>query len=298
MRYDDLAINSLVDTAYENMMSVGYTILPKLIQTEVISQLNETFDPIFETTPFCVGGFYGERTKRFGSLLRRSITTADLIQHPVIIGLAQKILGQWCDNIQLNLGQAIEIHSGALQQFPHRDQDMWRTTPGQEYLINVMWPLSPFHAANGATLIWPHSHGKYAAEGATLCEPIVAECNPTDAIVFLGSTLHGGGSNITASPRRGIIISYCLGWLKPYENQWLVYPPEIARNFPHQLAQLVGYRQHRPNLGNVEGRCPSTLLWQQENDNLAATDALRPDQEMAVADFISSQHAAEKHSIA
>ena len=84
-------------------------------------------------------------------------------------------------------------------------------------------------------------------------------------------------------------MSYCLGWLKPYENQWLAYPPEVARGFPPELAALVGYRQHRPNLGNYEGQCPSVLLQRHVPERLAATDALRPDQEALVADYVRGQ---------
>src|SRR3546814_17852477 len=72
--------------------------------------------------------------------------------------------------------------------------------------------------------------------------------------------------------RRGIIVSYCLCWRKPYEPQWLVYPPETARHFDPDLAALVGYAQHRPNLGNVEGRCPSFLLAGDRPEHVAAVD--------------------------
>jgi hypothetical protein len=92
--------------------------------------------------------------------------------------------------------------------------------------------------------------------------------------------------------RRGIIISYCLGWLRSFENQYLVYPPEVARHFDPQLAALVGYAQHRPNLGNVEGQCPSLLLHGSPADLLAATDALRPDQAEALECYVAEQAAA------
>src|SRR3546814_15411267 len=96
--------------------------------------------------------------------------------------------------------------------------------------------------------------------------------------LFRVSTLNGAGGNEAATIRRGMIVSYCLGWLKPYENQWLAYPPPIARRFAPELAALVGYRQHRPNLGNYEGRCPSILLNDEERRGpLGAIDALRPD---------------------
>src|SRR3546814_15680720 len=51
--------------------------------------------------------------------------------------------------------------------------------------------------------------------------------------------------------------------------------------FPPTLAALVGYAQHRPNLGNVEGHCPSILLADQVPEHLSAIDALRPDQAQA-----------------
>ena len=97
------------------------------------------------------------------------------------------------------------------------------------------------------------------------------------------------GGNSSSEVRRGAIVSYCLGWLKPYENQWLAYPPSIARNFDPELAALVGYAQHRPNLGNFEGQCPSLLLNDEIPDRIGAVDALRPDQAEQVAEFVRAQ---------
>src|SRR3546814_6697504 len=86
-----------------------------------------------------------------------------------------------------------------------------------------------------------------------------------------------------------MIVSYCLGWRKPYENQWLAYPPPVARRFEPELAALVGYRQHRPNLGNYEGRCPSILLDDKRRGPLGAIDAMRPDQIELVEAFVEGQ---------
>ena len=95
--------------------------------------------------------------------------------------------------------------------------------------------------------------------------------------------MHSGGANSSAAPRRGLVVSYCLGWLKPWENQWLAYPPEVASRFSPELAGLVGYRQHRPSLGNHEGRCPSALLGNASAARQDWTDTLLPDQS-ALAD--------------
>ena len=266
----------------EALLTEGFCVVPNLVSPSDVHLLAADLAPHFEATPFCEGAFYGARTKRFGSLLKRSIHAATFIQHPQIIEMAQTVLGPWCDTIQLNLAQALELHPGALPQFPHRDQDMWGGQTGEtEYLINVMWPFTEYRANNGTTLIWPHSHAGNALNPEPPEEPIAVECSPGSAIVFLGSTLHGAGGNQSSEVRRGMIVSYCLGWL--------VYPPEIARTFAPSLAALVGYQQHRPNLGNYEGRCPSILLGEERPDHLGAIDALRPDQMAALEEFLEGQ---------
>jgi len=223
-------------------------------------------------------------------LLARASLARRFVQHDLALALSRAVLAPWCDTIQLNLTQAIALHPGALPQLPHRDQDMWRGQIGEtEYLVNVMWPFTPYRRDNGATLLWSCSHGREALEPAPRGDPIVAELEPGDALLFLGSTLHGAGGNRSAEVRRGMIVSYCLGWLKPYENQWLAYPPSIARTFPPDLQRLVGYQQHRPNLGNYEGRCPSILLEDGAPRPLGAVDALRADQEALVEAFVASQ---------
>lgn len=276
-----------------NLMEDGFCILPGAVPTELMAALETDLAPRFAITPYCEGGFYGERTKRFGRLLVRSGHVANLVMHSAILALIERALAPWCDRIQLNLTQAVELHPGALPQFPHRDQDMWAGDIGvREYLVNVMWPLTSFTEENGATLIWPGSHGKRALTDAGEGPMIVAEAEPGDAIVFLGSTLHGAGGNRSVGVRRGIIVSYSLGWLKPYENQWLAYPPHVAREFPRELSELVGYAQHRPNLGNFEGQCPSVLFHGDADAAIAAIDALRPGQAVMLAEHVAAQREA------
>ncbi len=54
---------------------------------------------------------------------------------------------------------------GAPPQLPHRDQDMWRGAIGEmEYLVNVMWPFTRYTRENGATVVWPDSHGRRALD--------------------------------------------------------------------------------------------------------------------------------------
>ncbi len=237
----------------ERLRDDGYCIIPGLVPRECIADLDADLAPAFAAAPMGHGDFYGYRTQRFGSLLRRSSRAADIAMQPLVLQLAREFLGPACERIQLNVAQAIAIHPGEIEQFPHCDHDMWPGSKACEYLLNVIWPLTPFTRSNGATRIYPGSHKAEVDALEQLGESVAAEAGPGDAICFLGSTVHGAGANRSRHVRRGIVIGYSLGWLKPYENNWLAYPPEVARGFSPELADLVGYSQHRPNLGNFEG---------------------------------------------
>jgi ectoine hydroxylase-related dioxygenase (phytanoyl-CoA dioxygenase family) len=280
------SVQDEAETAVTRLRAAGYCILDRLLPTELIAALRDDLSERFEKTPFCQGDFYGQSTKRFGSLLIRSPHTSSLVQHPLVLDIAQRILGSYCDRFQLNLTQAVEIHPGAPAQPQHRDQDMWGGAKGEiEYLLNVIWPLTPFTARNGATIVWPHSHRCQQDYMLATNDAIAAEMDPGAALFFLGSTLHAGGANNAHLPRSGVIVSYSLGWLKPFESQFLVYPPDVARHFTPELAALVGYAIHRPNLSNYEGQCPSVLLKGTQTEFLPARDALRPEHNAFIAEL-------------
>jgi ectoine hydroxylase-related dioxygenase (phytanoyl-CoA dioxygenase family) len=276
----------------EALRDDGYCVVRDLLPAGQIEALAAELSPLFARTPFAQGLFSGVRTKRFHGLLKRSRGTAALVTHPGVLEVAEEVLLPFCDMLQLNLTQAIELHPGAPAQVPHRDQDMWAGEKGRtEYLLNVMWPLTPFTSENGGTVVWPESHLCQDERSLPETDAVCPELEPGDALMFLGSTLHGGGANRTLVPRRGIIVSYCLGWLKPYENMWLTYPPEVARAFPPELRDLIGYRRHRPNLGNYDGQCPSVLFDDDLPDLLGAIDALAPDQQRRLEAFVGRKTA-------
>jgi ectoine hydroxylase-related dioxygenase (phytanoyl-CoA dioxygenase family) len=283
---------SELDPLVSRLQRDGFLILPNAIEASLLDTLYDDLKPEFAAAHYGTGPFYGETTKRFGRLFARSRHAEVFARHPLILPIVEQILTPWCETIQINLTQAIEIFPGAPPQFPHRDQDMWRADKGrQEYMVNVMWALDDFTAENGATRLWPGSN--HAAPDSMLPEEqaIKAVMPRGSAAIFLGSTQHAGGANMSGQSRRGMIISYCQAWLKPWENQWLAYPPEIARTFSPELAALIGYRQLAPTLGNFEGQCPSVLLREDAPRHLSFTDLLTDEQQQHVRDY-QAGHAA------
>src|SRR5262249_15453065 len=144
------------------------------------------------------------------------------------------------------------------------------------WLLNVMWPVSAFTEENGSTRLWPGSHRTVVDRNIDPSACVQEEMSPGSALVFMGSLTHSAGENRTTPPRTGIIISYCLGWLRQYENQYLAYTPVVARTFPPELQRLIGYQMHRPNLGGHEGQDPSFALNSADSAQRPFTDALTP----------------------
>ena len=64
-----------------------------------------------------------------------------------------------------------------------------------------------------------------------------------------GSVLHSGGANKANDSRLGLNITYCLGWLRQEENQYLSCPPHIAKDLAPELQELLGYTQGNYALG-------------------------------------------------
>jgi hypothetical protein len=65
------------------------------------------------------------------------------------------------------------------------------------------------------------------------------------AVVYLGSAIHAGGRNSTAdSWRRGMHMSFVVGWLRTEDNNYLGTPPDVARTLPRRSQELLGYAAH------------------------------------------------------
>ena len=80
----------------------GYYIVRGALPISAVHALDRHLAPVFEATPFCEGGFYGERTKRFGRLLARAPDMERFVRNHGILAMATDVLAPWSDTIQLN----------------------------------------------------------------------------------------------------------------------------------------------------------------------------------------------------
>jgi ectoine hydroxylase-related dioxygenase (phytanoyl-CoA dioxygenase family) len=266
------------DDAAEIIDRDGAVIIEGLLDEPQYRDLRGELDPEFAQADFCQGLFYGEKTKRIHSLVRKSKTTRHLIMMPRVVEIMNRILGPNCDQIQLNLTQGIQIWPGEKAQVIHRDDSMFPIKHKPfEFMVNAMWAYSAFTEGNGATIVVPGSHKWDQDRVPVESEITQAEMQPGEVLVYLGSLIHAGGQNRSTLPRTGIALSYCLGWIRQSENQYFAAPPDIAKHFSKDLQDMLGYRVQRPNLGMYEGVEPS-ILFEEKSDRIITRDWLTPDQ--------------------
>jgi ectoine hydroxylase-related dioxygenase (phytanoyl-CoA dioxygenase family) len=158
---------------------------------------------------------------------------------------------------------------GSEPQLLHRDELVWvhLPKPHPEVQVASIIALEDFTAESGATRIVPGSHRWEKERQPEAGEIAIAEMPAGSAVVYLGSTIHGGGPNTTATRRRrGMHMSFNLGWLRTEENNYLSVPPDVARTLPEKAQALLGYAAHDAlmagggYLGVVDTRDPMELL--------------------------------------
>jgi ectoine hydroxylase-related dioxygenase (phytanoyl-CoA dioxygenase family) len=242
----------------------GAVIVENVLEPSALRRLKDELNPWFQDALSGEGAFFGRSTRRFSGLFAKSACVADLAANATVLEAIEAILKgppehPSCDAIELNLTQAIAIEPGETPQFLHRDEDLWPFPNTFEIMANAMWMIDDFTIENGATRLIPGSHRWPRDREPVPGEALSATAPAGSVVLWLGGVLHGGGANASQDTRRGLVISYRLGWLASAEKLLLSTPLEIARKLPERVQRLLGYQVHRPNLGWIEGQDP--LKW-------------------------------------
>lgn len=248
------AVNSILDED-------GCVVITDLLSSEMVRQLQNEIQRNLDTIPPCQGNFFGFATKRMSGVLAKSKVTREMAIKEEMLSVMNHFLLKSCREYQINLTQAIQIFPGEPAQIVHTDELLFPYDhPGVQAMINCMWAIDDFTAENGATHVVPGSH-KWPKDRQPEPHEITQGVMPAGSVlIYFGGLLHAGGANNSAAPRTGLVISYCLGWLRQTENHYLAIPLNLAKTFPKRLQRLLGYFVHEPNLGCVEGQDPIRLL--------------------------------------
>ena len=114
------AASASAEDIAQALQTVGCVIIENLAPVDLLDQILAEMAPYIDATPYGSEDFTGRTTKRTGALLARSRASVDLVAHPLILNITQKILGPYADTFQLHLTQIINIGPGSQAQGLHR----------------------------------------------------------------------------------------------------------------------------------------------------------------------------------
>lgn len=250
-----------VTTHVEQIERNGYTILERVIDDDLVDALATTVrrleaDRGVQPAP---NSFEGHATLRVYNLLALDRVFEQVPVHPAVLPIVEGVLDRGCLVSSLS---SITILPGERAQPIHADDQLIPLPkPHVPTVCNTMWALNDFTDANGATRLVPASHtaGDSPVYGQHY-DSIAAEMPKGSVLVWHGSLWHGGGANTTDTPRVGIAMNYCAGWIRQQENQQLGIPRPIAARFAPRLRELVGYSVYNGLIGHIDKHSPVELL--------------------------------------
>jgi ectoine hydroxylase-related dioxygenase (phytanoyl-CoA dioxygenase family) len=250
-----LAASAPAEQVVAGLREHGAVIVEEVLAPDLLRRFNAELDPILgQVSPVrsylnpVINFFYGDRVRQVTGVAARSrVFGEEILCHPFYAPVCDAVLGSNCARYQLNVAQVMDRGPGAEQQILHRDEDVWvhLPRPHAEVQLASVIALVDFTAELGATVVAPGSH-RWERERQPAPEELAcAEMPAGSAVVYLGSTLHAGGQNSTADGwRRGMHMSFVVGWLRTEDNNYLSTPPEIARTLPRRSQELLGYAAH------------------------------------------------------
>jgi len=257
-KLETLPASSSTEAILEVIRRDGACILADAMEPKLHAAVSKDLDPFILQTKFGKDDFSGTKTQRCGALIARSESCRELVMDKKILELTRTFLRPFSKNIQVNTTQAINIHPGEGEQLFHRDRFAWgKFLPKEiETQLSTIWALSDFTEENGATRLVPGSPSwdwKREAKPEEICQAIMPAGS---VLIFTGSVIHSGGKNYSQGQRLGVNITYCLGWLRQEENQYLSCPPEVAKGLSDDLRKLVGYSHGDYALGYYSDPSP------------------------------------------
>jgi ectoine hydroxylase-related dioxygenase (phytanoyl-CoA dioxygenase family) len=262
----------------EALQRDGAVVVEGLLDDHLLGRFNAELDPLLDAARpdegrfvnDAVAGFFGDRTRHVLGVAGKSrIFGTEVLTHPVYEAVCDEVLLPNCARYRLNIAHVMDRGPGSVRQWPHRDEMVWNhlPSPHPEVQLASVIALVDFTADNGATVVVPGSHRWDDRDRQPLeHEWVAAEMPAGAAVIYLGSTIHAGGSNVTDGWRRGMHVSFCLGWLRTEENQFLAAPLDVARTLPRRAQELLGYAAHDAiatgggYLGTVEVQDPVELI--------------------------------------
>lgn len=234
-RIDDaLAQLQVSDTAltpaqYKQLDDNGFLEIPNVLGADWLYDLRSRTTELQQTEAGAAGneaGGNGAAAAFLGSafladLVNKGEMFERMLREPRVLAAVHHVLGDFRVN-SLNFRAALP---GQGNQNLHSDTGN-PGAGGPYQLCNSMWMLDDFTTDNGATKVVPGTHLSDTIPGEAMDDPsavhpdqILATGKAGTVLVFNAHLWHGGSTNHTNRPRRGLTLSFCAPGADQQTNQ-------------------------------------------------------------------------------
>jgi hypothetical protein len=234
----------------------GGVIIEDFLTPQQLAEVREDLLPKIAAQPAGSDDFSGFQTRRMSALFAKSRHMDTIATHPLFLGAAKhfvdvEIVYGSGDRIttrrpglRIGVSQLIQIGPGEGAQVLHRDDwsFMWQRSMGREARLQIMVAISDFTAENGGTLVVPGSHTWGDDRLPVHSDGVPTEMRAGSALIWPGSTFHGGGTNTTTDQyRTGLTMAIDAANVRQEENMYLTLSPDVVRSYSVEVQKLLGW---------------------------------------------------------
>lgn len=247
----------VIDEMMAQVEEKGFVVIADILAPDEVAGVRAALEPHF--TPHTGrNNFEGFGTRRLYAVLEKTFACNPLVEHPLILGLLDRILEP---NYLLSQLQAIDILPGEAAQPLHHDDAFYPVPrPRAPLGAATIFAIDDFTAENGATVVIPGSHrwDGHAPGPDDRARPVVMKAG--SVLFFVGTLWHGGGANRSSGGRLCVTAQYCAPWCRQQENFSLSVSRERVKQCGEHIRRMLGYSIHPPFMGFVDGLHPKRLL--------------------------------------
>jgi hypothetical protein len=257
-----------VDAVVAALERDGGVVIEGFLAPETLAGLGADLLPLLQRQAEGRDRFAGFQTRRLGALFAHTRHCAAIATHPLYLPAAKHFLCRPRDlwvgdrrvpmaaDVRIGVTQAIQIGPGQAAQPLHRDDTvfLWRhPTGGHEGRVQVICAVTDFTTENGGTLVIPGSHLWDDERRPQMSEAMPTVMKAGSALIFLGSTFHAGGANVTADEwRTAAGLALDASNVRQEENMYLALRPEVVASYPEEIQRLLGWSAGTNHMGWVE----------------------------------------------
>ena len=211
---------ALVDTAVEELLRDGATIVRGLLDRDLVQRWATAFDDLWEERRRSPHGLAPRGPGRYYTTLpwREPFADVAVFANEVVLAVVERVLGP--DHVLVQLAADTPI-LGSEHQDLHRDFPplFGDDVPTPLYALAVNFPLcdvgednGPFRMARGTHLLRRADADEAVASGRIPVESVTMAMG--DVMIRTPFQLHAGSPNVTDRPRPMVVLGYVCGWLR------------------------------------------------------------------------------------